>query len=793
MLDADGRIVLWSPTSQDILGWSYQQANGHHLREFLGPDEHVAGPGIYRALLQSGHWHGRLTLRHQNGRTLMMDCRASLLRGTEHGPLILANLVETAELRAVEQDLAALDALFSTSPLGIGILDTHLRFLRVNESLSRLHGIPAGELTGKSMLDIMPPSTGQKIYKLQENVLSSGQAVIDLVSGAPDGKGARSVSFGRLTDRAGQTLGVSYTVMDITERREALEKIERARQRLALLDDIGTALADLLDVQRIADALAQALVPRFADYCAVHLLGTVLDGGELPTPEQVSSTPLTELSGAAKDDSPNVRRLLRKGQNVPYDPGSTLDNVLNSGVPHLVGSQRELLLSTFPGDPRVRAALDLGVHSVMTLPLRARGTVLGVLVLFRAGQRSPFEHDDLVLAGEIAGRSGTSLDNARLYAREREGALMLQRSLLPQQVPSPHGIQIGYRYVPGSTGTEVGGDWFDVIPLAGGRVAFVVGDVMGHGLRAAAAMGQLRTAVRTLAALDLPPAELLRRINDLGDDFIQGEEDSMTATCVYAVYDPSVSECTIAMAGHVPPVLLAQHQHTGQWEARLVDLPTGTPLGVGGDVVFEERQLRVPDGGVLVLYTDGLVENRGEDITDGLNRLCEVLAQVAGPAPLALEDLCDEVINAFGPGNRVIDDDIALLTARLGGLPENSAVSWSFPTEGSAAWQARSAVRETLLDWGLEAVLDNAVLLVSELVTNSLRYARGPIGVRVMRGNSLLVEVSDTVPTPPHERYPTTMEEGGRGIQLVSRQAFRWGTRHRGVGKTVWFELQLPG
>jgi anti-sigma regulatory factor (Ser/Thr protein kinase) len=373
--------------------------------------------------------------------------------------------------------------------------------------------------------------------------------------------------------------------------------------------------------------------------------------------------------------------------------------------------------------------------------------------------------------------------------------LMLQRSLLPQKVPEPPGVHVAYRYVPGSSGTEVGGDWFDVIPLAGGRVAFVVGDVMGHGLHAAVTMGRLRTAVRTLAGLDLPPDELLRRINDLADDFVQSTDDPLIATCVYAVYDPSTRRCSLAKAGHPPPLLLTETTD-GSWQARTLDLPSGAPLGVGG-VAFESFELEVEEGSVLILYTDGLIESRGEDISEGIARLSRMLS--GGPVqehpgtPATLEEACDSIIDDLDSRTASQpDDDVALLMAKLGGLPQGSAASWTFPAQTYAVRRAREVVRRTLYEWGLDALEDASVLLVSELVTNSMRYARGPIGVRMVRGSSLLVEVSDPLPDPPRERRPLPEDEGGRGIRLVAREARRWGTRHGPMGKTVWFELALP-
>ncbi|MGK5497593.1 SpoIIE family protein phosphatase [Streptomyces sp. URMC 125] len=802
MFDAEGYVRLWSPATEEILGWPAEEVVGRYYADYLtGPP--VASPSgaparageIYATLQHEKYWRGILRVRHPDGRAVEVEGRASLITPAGGRPFILANLVETSRLRAVEHDLAALDALFTTSPLGIAFLDTEHRYVRVNDALARLNGVPVSEILGRSIRDVLPPHLADSLVQIQSLVLQTGRPVVDTVIAAPDGHGWRSVSYGRLTSPDGRVLGVSSTIMDVTERRDAMEKIERARQRLKLLDDVGVALGDLLDVPRIARALADCLVPRFADHAGVMLYAVVAHGGELPRPDRLPDSPLLQLGAAAKTSGPAVEALLRVGREVTFPPESVFGRVLSSAAPHMTLTEEELHSATCSTDPALAAAAPPDADSVLVVPLRARGVVLGLLVLSRSGGRAPFDRDDLALTMELTGRAGISLDNARLYARERESALMLQRSLLPQRVPSPPGVQVAYRYVPGGSRAEAraeaGGDWFDVISLAGGRVALVVGDVMGHGMRAAATMGRLRTAVRTLAGLDLPPAELLRRVNDLADDLAPGPDEPLMATCVYAVYDPSTRRCTLASAGHLPPLLLAGRRDEG-WAVASVEAPSGVPLGIDG-VEFESVELEVEEGAVLALYTDGLIEHRGEDITEGLDRLVSLLAGL--PRQPFLEDICDRVLDGMAPGGTGpadSADDVALLMARLGGLPEGSAASWTFPAERHAVRRARDTVRRTLRGWGLGALADDAVLLVSELVTNSLRHAHGPIGVRMVRGSSLLVEVSDPLPVPPREHVATVDDEGGRGIQLVARGSRRWGTRHGPIGKTVWFELPLP-
>ncbi len=793
MLDTRGRVVLWSPLAEEMLGWAGEHIVGRRFDAFVaGAPDHLDAPGpaeeVLSELLRTGSWAGVLPLRHRNGHVVQAEVRASLLVDGDGKPYILASVADTGLLRKVEHDLAIVDGVFDTSALGIAIFDTNLRFVRVNEALARMNGRSREDHIGRTVQEIFPGRTGEELALVQREVLATGRTVVDLLNEAPPGTtGFRSASYARVTDRGGRVLGVSCVVMDITDRFMASEKVERARARLAVLNDVGEVLSEMMDVDHRARALAAALVPGFADYAGMLVVENVAGGGELPEQPMRPGTPLVLLSVATGPGQEKVRAVLRQGAHLSFPEGSPLSDVLAGGPAWFAESPLDLRAGagTRALDPRIQAAVDLGVGSLLAVPLRVREAVLGLLIVGRSAERTPFDHDDLALAHELAGRAGAAIDNARLYAREREGALMLQRSLLPQHLPELPGVRIAYRYVPGSTGSAAGGDWFDVVPLAGGRVAFVVGDVMGHELRAAATMGRLRTAVRTLAALDLPPDELLRRVNDLSEDFAPGPDEPMMATCVYAVYDPSTHSCVMAKAGHLSPLLVGSTPD-GRRTVRRVELPSGTPIGVEA-TEFEAAEMRVADGTVLVLYTDGLIEQRGEDIGRGIDRLTEVLRRPFD----TLEEACDEVLATFVPGRE--PDDIALLMARLGALPAGSSASWAFPAEAGAVRQARVHVRETLADWGLNPLGDVTVLLVSELVTNSLRHARGPIGVRMVRGPSLLVEVSDPMPDPPRARAASHDDEGGRGMQLVARASRRWGTRQGPLGKTVWFELALPG
>ncbi len=795
VLGPQAQVLLWSPLAEELLGWRGDQVVGRPLDRLLagwdgsGPSRDATAPSAEQLVVEvmrSGGWVGRLRLRHRDGRLVDFEGRASLMVDGEGRPYIPVALADARLVHRMEHDLAVVDSVIDNSPLGIAVYDTGLRIVRVNQTLVRMTGRSAEEHLGRTIDEVIPGETGRELALVQRTVLETGRPVVDFRTRSADGVGFQSASYSRITDRAGRVLGITSLVMDVTERIAGVAKVERARARLALLNDVGGVLAGLLDVRRLSGALAEVLVPAFCDYAAVLLLPQVAGDGELPRGPHRPGTPLLLQGAAWLPGEERAGEYLRVGRLMGFPEDSELGR--------MVAGRRGAWRIASRAEIRDPEALELGVGSVLAAPLRARGTVLGLLVVGRDAGREGFDEDDLTLAAELADRGAAGLDNARMYARERQGALMLQRSLLPQHLPRLPGIEIAYRYLPGSTGAEAGGDWFDVVPLAGGRAAFMVGDVMGHGLRAAATMGRMRTAVRTLAGLDLPPGELLRRVNDLSEDFAPGPDEPMMATCVYAVYDPSTRICSIAKAGHLPPLLVVEeYDERGRATCRVrtVEMPEGTPIGMGAAdfaaVAFEPVEVEVPRGAVLVLYTDGLVEARGEDIGEGIDRLRRVLSRPHD----CLEDACDDLLSTLVPASE--PDDVAVLMARLGELPKGGEASWTFPRDAAAVHEARERVRATLTAWGLGGLVDITALLVSELVTNSLRYARGPIDVRLVRGTTLLAEVSDRLPDPPRARSAHDDEEGGRGLQLLARTARRWGTRQGPQGKTVWFELALPG
>jgi serine phosphatase RsbU (regulator of sigma subunit)/anti-sigma regulatory factor (Ser/Thr protein kinase) len=555
-----------------------------------------------------------------------------------------------------------------------------------------------------------------------------------------------------------------------------------ARRRLELLHDAGVRIGTTLDVTRTAEELAEVTVPRFADFVAVDLPDAVLQGEE---PGALGAgTPLRRVAlGAVHDES----HLHGVGDPVRYIPSTPQARGLEARQ-----SVLEPVLAAAGGwlaqDPaRGERILAAGIHSLITVPLRARGTTLGLVSFYRSDKAAPFEEDDLSLAQELAGRAAICVDNARRYTREHNTALALQRSLLPRGRPEQSAVDVATRYLPAQAG--VGGDWFDVIPLSGARVALVVGDVVGHGLHAAATMGRLRTAVHNFCSLDLSPEDLLTHLDDLVGRLDRGEgwaaENSpdsgiVGATCLYAVYDPVSRRCTLTRAGHPQPAIVDP-----DGTVTFVDLPSGPPLGLGG-MPFETVELELAEGSQLVLYTDGLIEDRHRDIDTGLDSLATVLARAGRPP----EETCEAVLDALLPARP--NDDVALLVARTHTLGPDRVATWDLPSDPAVVSRSRAAVTEQLAAWGLEELSFTVELVASELVTNAIRHATGPVRLRLLRDRALICEVSDGSGTSPRLRRAKTEDEGGRGLFLVAQLTERWGTRYTPEGKIIWTEMPLP-
>jgi serine phosphatase RsbU (regulator of sigma subunit)/anti-sigma regulatory factor (Ser/Thr protein kinase) len=553
-----------------------------------------------------------------------------------------------------------------------------------------------------------------------------------------------------------------------------------ARRRLSLLNEAGTRIGTTLDIRRTAEELAEMTVPRFADVVVVDLVEDVLAGEEPPPGTPGAAPALRRVAVRAGGDA-NGARAGGACEPVGYAPGTPQARCLGAGRPVADSVLTGLPAAPSPGGAHPVDLLGEGEHSYLAAPLRARGAILGLAGFYRRGRNRPYEEDDLTLAGELAARTAISVDNARRFSRERDASLTLQRSLLPRDTPRLAAVDLAHRYLPADARTGVGGDWFDAIPLSGMRSALVVGDVAGHGLHAAATMGRLRTAVRTLADLDLPPEEVLARLDDLVGR--SPDDPATAATCLYAVYDPVSCHCTAARAGHPPPAVVLP-----DGEARQLDLPAGPPLGLGGLQPYESATVGLPVGSLLALYTDGLIkEGRAHGDTDA--RTGRLLAALRGAEP-SLERICDRITDALLPGGP--RDDVALLLARVHALPADRVASWELPSDPSVVSEARALAGRQLGRWGLSGLEYGTGLVVSELVTNAVRYGGGgPVRLRLLRGTSLVCEVSDRSNSSPRIRRAGVTEEGGRGLFLVAQFTRSWGARYMPQGKTVWAE-QVP-
>ncbi|MGW2730392.1 SpoIIE family protein phosphatase [Streptomyces sp. NPDC001494] len=653
---------------------------------------------------------------------------------------------------------------------GVLITDAGGRLLLANEEATRLLGLP-DDARGRPVQELDLPEPVRRL-------LASPEAVTDAVHLV----GNRLLAMNKRPTYPRNGRGGSVvTLRDTTELAAITGRADVARQRLNLLYDAGVGVGTTLDVERTAQELADVAVPRFADLVTVDLLDAVLRGWE-PTAEGWRHLRRAAIAGERR----NVP-VYQLGEVITFSPLAPQMRTLQEGHGMLEPDLRQSS-GWWEQDPeRARKSLECGLRSLLSVPLRARGVPLGVANFYRRAESQPFEPEDLSFAEELAARAAVAVDNARRFTREHAMAVTLQRSLLPRGQPEQDALEVAWRYLPAEGG--VGGDWFDVIPLPGARVALVMGDVVGRGLHAAATMGRLRTAVHNFATLDLPVDEVLGNLDDLvvrmdneesrAAEDLEGEGVT-GATCLYAVYDSVSGACTVARAGHPEPVLVRP-----DGTVDCPGVPASAPLGLGG-YPFETAELTLPEGTQLLLYTDGLVEDRGQDIDVGMERLRQALDGGGDRSP---EETCRTVIDTLKPAHS--SDDIALLAARTRRFPPSRVAEWDVPSDPAVVPSVRARCRETLAQWGLEEAGFTTELILSELVTNAIRYGSPPVTVRLLHSRGLTCEVSDGSSTSPRLRRAASMDEGGRGLFLVAQFAQRWGTRYTSRGKVIWTEQQL--
>ncbi|MFJ9979479.1 SpoIIE family protein phosphatase [Streptomyces cyaneofuscatus] len=824
VLDGRDTVVGWSPAATELLGFGSHEAVGRPLSAFLSPlpaegplpaaSDRPAGtepPGASGRPgpgPPSGGNEIRLA-RHRDGHELLVATTVCPLAGGTggtggtggnggHGADSPGRVLVAAELGALRQwesRLALLQGLATQSPVGLAIYDTDLRLTWSNTAYEREIGKPLAEYRGKRADELysggtfVTPGYPKTLDAVMHHVIDTGEPILDLhFQGIPPSDPGTehlwSCSYYRLQDANGHVFGVCEDAFDISDR-------QRAQQRLALLVEVGRRIGTVLDVVTTAEEIAEVTVPEFAAAVRVDIARVTVMSGELPATG----------SSAAMD-------LLRVGEHSVDPAAADAAEPLYPGAP---GSPADRYppVTYPPGSPQDRSLASGGLvldDHVLVVPLRVGGSVLGLVTFVRSprpevserplsrGPANTFDNGEVALADELAARAAVCIDNARRFTRERSASLALQRQLLPHHVPPQSAVEIAYRYLPSDDVTGVGGDWFDVIPLSGTRVGLVVGDVVGHGLQAAATMGRLRTSVRAFAQLDMAPDELLTRLDDLvgqplderpgtRDGAPSDAYDELTtgATCLYAVYDPVSRRCVMARAGHLPPAVVHP-----DGRVTFPDLPAGPPLGLGG-LPFESMEIELPVGSLLALFTDGLVEARDHDIDQGL----DALGRVLGDPAASLEELCDRAVSELVP-DATTADDTALLLARTRQLDEGQVAEWELPAEAVAVGRARELATRQLGVWGLDELSFATELVVSELVTNAVRYGGGPLRLRLIRDRTLLCEVADTGHTSPHLRHSAEDDEGGRGLFIVAQLVQRWGTRYTPAGKTIWTEQAFP-
>lgn len=786
VIDDQGTVRGWSDGAALMSGYLPDETIGRPVTDFLGKyDPDYTQPSRSR----------RVTGEHRGGHTFSVTVIAHPFKmDTSSAPWIWM-LMRSHEDMASDMDRPSgadkvSDALlkdwaFEQSPFVLGIHDADLRFVCASEEMRRVMGLPDGaEVRGRRLSELLPDPLYAEVENRMHRVMRTGRpSRREVLRAMPGEETPRRwlVSLSPLRDAEGQVRGLCAAMEETTER-------YWARRWLSMLSEAGRRVGTSLDVTKTANALTEVIVPQFADLAIVDLLDPVFRGDEMVLP--VTAGPLLLRRAAHRATAADSPFTVEPGQPQVYPEHS---------LPALCIARQEGVFS----DDQVQEfaqwvrhsehrPVDLGgIRSMIALPLNARGVILGVLVCFRT-RPERFTAQHLRVGDELATRAALALDNARRYTRERTTAVALQRSLLPRKPPKQSAVDVAARYLPylpTDSKIGVGGDWFDVIPLSGARVALTVGDVVGHGVSASAVMARLRGAVRTLAYIDLPPEELLTHLDDIviqmsaeaGDETGESGWDQhggdIGATFLYGVYDSISRRLVIARAGHPPPAVVLP-----DGTAEILDLPAGPPLGLGG-LPYEAAEIELPESSTLALYTDGLIETHVRDIDVGLAKLCQALAVPDS----SLENQCDAVLHTMltSPPR----DDVVLLIARTCGLPADQVAIWDVPADPASVAEARAQTLRQLELWRLEDLAFTTELIVSELVTNAIRYGHPPIQLRLIKDRrTLICEVYDASGTAPHMRRAHQFDEGGRGLLLVAQMSSRWGSRYNLEGKTIWCE-----
>ncbi|MDH6126545.1 SpoIIE family protein phosphatase [Kitasatospora sp. GP82] len=765
VVDGAGVVLQWSRAAAKLLDRTAAEVCGQPIRQLVEA-QHPDTCGVPAA--------GRAVLRHRSGRKVEVAFHALRLDGSSDLLVLAAPLQRVSDR---EQGTAFLRALLTQDRIGIAIHDTDLNIVRTNRAPAAFGGVAA--TVGGRLREAVFPEEADEAEAALRRVLDTGVPLIDRELRArsqhvPGPQGALSLSAFRLEDDKGRPTGVAAVLADAAAQ----------GRRRDLRHEASVRIGDSLDVMRTAQDLVDVLVPAFGDLAWVSVADPVLDGDEPPKLAGAGSWHLRRVAAASVGSWP--AGFVPPGFADPPVPDLPVLRRVQRGETVVV-ADRASAIAMAEGHPElIPLLIPENGHSAVSAPLFARGLVLGAVAVWRTERPEAFDQADADLLTEIASRAALSVDNARRYTREHRAAVALQQRLLPPAATDHPAAETAGLYRPAGGGADISGDWFDVVPLPSLRVAFVIGDVVGHGLHATATMGRLRAAIHTLADLEMEPDELLTHVDDLvqqlAGEASPGHGDEVGATCLYAVYDPVTGHCTLASAGHLSPIVVRP-----DGTAHVIEVTPGPPLGVGG-MPFEIAETDLPPGSTLALYTDGLIERADDDLDAGIRRLTDNLAALCR-SERTLDDIGRSLLARTG--DTPPRDDIALLIARTRAVSADNTASWELPADPAIVADARGAVARQLAAWGLEDITFTTELVVSELVTNAIRYGGAPVGLRLIRNTVLVCEVSDSSNTQPRLRRARATDEGGRGLFLVAQLATRWGCRYGRSGKTIWAEQSL--
>ncbi|WP_406361144.1 SpoIIE family protein phosphatase [Streptomyces sp. NBC_01579] len=753
LIDDSGRVVEWGRPAEELFGWSAEEAVGRSVAALM---REVAADGESR-------------------RERLSDAAAVLVKPVLRGTSVVWQVLSVGDTMS-GQDVAILKAMFTHSPVVLHVLDDQLRVVRMSTATGELNNTPVEHLLGKHFTEAWELEDPEEESAVAQRVMETGEPVVNRLvrhvkaPGRPTRR-IHSFSYFRLEDSHDRVLGLVASAVDVTER-------ENAQNRLALLDTVRRQVGHRLNVGAVCQELAEAVVPAFADIADVEVIEDVIRGDEPPPVPVPGDVPLrrTAFQGRIAGQPVGVVR--------PLPTGTPFSHVLSDLRPRLVSIEEDG--SWLAVDPaRAEVIRRSGSHSLIVAPLALRGHALGVVSFYRHQQEDPFEEADVAVASAVCAHTALCIDNARQFMREWIIARTVQRRLLPQQPATHATVDICPLHLPSP---ESGGAWFDAIALPGARTALIVGDVAGQGIAAAITMGLLRTAVHTLAALDLQPDELLARLSDTTARLAAAyaelppteplDREPLTAGCVIAIYDPVELTCTIARAGLPEPVAVLPDSTSAGLPG--LSVPPGPPLAETGNAPFPATTVSLPEGSTLALGTAALAD--------------EVLAPSGALRPLLdgagtrpLPDLCDDIAHALPDDHRT--GETLMLLARTKALPPDRVLTLSLPADPEAAPIARAAARRQLKAWGVdEETAFTTELIVSELVGNAVRYGAPPLQLRLIFERMLTCEVSDAATSAPQVRHARTIDETGRGLFIIASLADQWGTRYQAQGKTVWAE-----